>query len=455
MREKPLPRIRGRPTMKDRFNLYEATCKAATQVPTLESFPEMGEFGILAMCMSAADFLTKTQLNFVEPQKPDLVDATINNATTDYQKEKKAAINDQKILDWNTLQGAVDGLTENIRDALDKMYYAQLEDKVLGYKKVKITAYFDHLDKVWCKMDTSAKNEMRLKYFEPWAHGADHITVFSKTLEDEQEILKKLGVTISDEEKTEHFVKQMHASGQFSKEELMKWEKKDTADRTWDNAKTYFTDIVTDNDTYARTQGGTAAAMGFESAANTQEADLGDGLREYLASVASEKETAASTIEQLTAVLATNQQQLTSKDEKILSLTDDVREATANIRKLTDIVAKLTKKVESNSGGGGGGGGGRGGGGGSRRSTKRDGNGNPRVTDDEEDDRDDGGRDLPDFVKNMVNWGGYCHSCGFNPVGKKHTSATCNNKKNGHKDDATAKKRMGGSVANKPKNVQL
>ena len=73
-------------------------------------------------------------------------------------------------------------------------------------KKVKITAYFDHLDKVWCKMDTSAKNEMRQKYFEQWAHGADHITVFSKKLEDEQEILKKLGVTISDEEKTEHFV---------------------------------------------------------------------------------------------------------------------------------------------------------------------------------------------------------------------------------------------------------
>jgi hypothetical protein len=205
-----------------------------------------------------------------------------------------------------------------------------------------------------------------------------------------------------------------------------------------------------DNDTYARTQGGTAASMGFQSAANMEE-DLGDSLREYIASVVGEKETAAATIEQLTGVLATTQQQLATKEEKILSLTDDVREATENIRKLTDIVEKLTKKVESNSGGGGRGGGG----GGNRRSTKRDGNGNPKVTDDEGDDRDDGGRDLPDFVKNMVNWGGYCHSCGFNPVGKKHTSATCNNKKNGHKDDATAKKRMGGSVANKPKNVQL
>ena len=166
MREKPLPRIRGRPTMKDKLSLREAVYKAATTVPTLDSYPTMGEYGILALCMSTPDFLAKTQWNFVEPTKPDLVDATITNATTDYQKEKKSAINDQKILDWNTMQGAVDGLTENIRDALDEMYYVQLEDNVVGYKKVKITAYFNHLDNVWCKMDTSAKNEMRQKYFE-------------------------------------------------------------------------------------------------------------------------------------------------------------------------------------------------------------------------------------------------------------------------------------------------
>ena len=35
------------------------------------------------------------------------------------------------------------------------------------------------------------------------------------------------------------------------------------------------------------------------------------------------------------------------------------------------------------------------------------------------------------------NMGGYCHSCGFHPVGPKHDSDTCTRKKEGHVDTAT------------------
>jgi hypothetical protein len=38
------------------------------------------------------------------------------------------------------------------------------------------------------------------------------------------------------------------------------------------------------------------------------------------------------------------------------------------------------------------------------------------------------------FNRNM---GGYCHSCGYHPVGRIHTSKTCKTKKEGHDDDAT------------------
>jgi hypothetical protein len=38
------------------------------------------------------------------------------------------------------------------------------------------------------------------------------------------------------------------------------------------------------------------------------------------------------------------------------------------------------------------------------------------------------------FNRNM---GGYCHFCGYHPVGRIHTSKTCKNKKEGHDDDAT------------------
>ena len=56
----------------------------------------------------------------------------------------------------------------------------------------------------------------------------------------------------------------------------------------------------------------------------------------------------------------------------------------------------------------------------------------------------------PRWLLKMINIGGYCWSCGYNPMGKSHTSATCKRKAPGHKDDATASNRKAGSEANKP-----
>jgi hypothetical protein len=38
------------------------------------------------------------------------------------------------------------------------------------------------------------------------------------------------------------------------------------------------------------------------------------------------------------------------------------------------------------------------------------------------------------FNRNM---GGYCHSCGYHPITRKHDSKTCKTKKEGHDNDAT------------------
>lgn len=47
--------------------------------------------------------------------------------------------------------------------------------------------------------------------------------------------------------------------------------------------------------------------------------------------------------------------------------------------------------------------------------------------------------DVDGFVKMFYCW---THGLGFNP---KHTSCTCNSKAEGHRDEATVKKRLGGS----------
>ena len=57
----------------------------------------------------------------------------------------------------------------------------------------------------------------------------------------------------------------------------------------------------------------------------------------------------------------------------------------------------------------------------------------------------------------LINWGGYCHTHGFDPIGKGHDSANCNRHPKGffgpvegHNKAATCTNRKGGSEDNKP-----
>ena len=89
---------------------------------------------------------------------------------------------------------------ENIRKALPKKCYEQLENELMGYKEVPILAYFEHLDKIWCRMDTKTRKKMRAEFYEPWDQ-VMHISKFGKHLNKEQKYLKTCGIDIDEEAK--------------------------------------------------------------------------------------------------------------------------------------------------------------------------------------------------------------------------------------------------------------
>ena len=120
------------------------------------------------------------------------------------------------------------------------------------------------------------------------------------------------------------------------------------------------------------------------------------------------------------------QDQLKSKDLQIAALTAQVSRMNNSIQTLTTTIASLPVGNAGGNEGGGRGGGGRGGsgrGGGDR------GKGKPE--------RKTGGRNI----------GGYCWSCGFDPMGMNHSSAagSCFKPEPGHKVEVTAANTMGGS----------
>ena len=62
----------------------------------------------------------------------------------------------------------------------------------------------------------------------------------------------------------------------------------------------------------------------------------------------------------------------------------------------------------------------------------------------------DGPDRRPPWLLKQANMGSYCWTCGYNPTGKEHTSATCKHKALGHIDTATLTNQWGDSGHNKP-----
>ena len=130
-----------------------------------------------------------------------------------YTRTKWASGKKEKMnLEWNMFKtacftrfGALDAICENIRHALPPKCYEQLENELMGYKDVPIHAYFDHLDKRWCRMDTKTRKKMRAEFYEPW-NQVVHISKFGKHLTKEQKYLRTFGIEIDDEAKIQFYV---------------------------------------------------------------------------------------------------------------------------------------------------------------------------------------------------------------------------------------------------------
>ena len=437
IRAQPFTRIHGQPTRKSRDRLLDEASTVASNYDV--PYAWSGDHGLLAEVIGAVNYLRITNLVYVEPAQVEAFNPAITQATTDYQTKKKAAEYEELREAWYTRKGLIQGIGENIRDALDERYYEQLRKKIIGYKNVKITDYFNHLDEKWCKIDTNTIKQMKKEYYEPW-DPQEHITEFTKRLDDDQTDLAANSITISNDDKLQFFIEQMYESKNFERDQYVQWEKKADADKTWANATAYFETITSDNEGYEANIGGTAKRGRYESAANVEE-EKDDQLRLYFDSLA-EAATAdkehiqqmSSTNSSMVSLSTTQQKQLEVKDRQITALIEQVKALTTINKTMTEQLAKSGRN---------GGRGGGGGGGGEKKTEKAAGGAA-------------GEKERPAWLIKLCNVGGYCHSCGFDPVGKGHCSKTCKKKcQPGHKDNATINDRMGGSVAFKPEGFSL
>lgn len=389
VREAPFTRIPGRPTRLNRNTLRSEMCGTASDVDM--PYDYAGEYGLLGDVLNGAEYTALTGLVWIDPEEPEAYDPDIDDTMDDHERKRREANWTEVQQAWWTRKGALRGLCQNYRDAVDKKYHSSLSKPVILYKKVTIKQYFAHLDKKWCKLDTEVIQEMKAHYLRGWEHvEEEEIDTFIKRLNDEQEGLGLDGITISDTDKLQHFLEQMNGSGLFDRRDYQAWEDQLPGEKTWPDACDYYTSLVDSMDSYNKNQGGTAKKSKYESAAHIkqeqQEQEDESALQVFMQAQANKDEIvqAVTSNQNTMSVVQSDMQKMLAALAEQLKTTNAqmVEQAKTSNAQIAALQAQIQTNNKSGGGGGkrnGGGSGGGNGGGDSDRGKENINNGRAKT----------------------------------------------------------------------------
>jgi O6-methylguanine-DNA--protein-cysteine methyltransferase len=121
------------------------------------------------------------------PDQEDQYDPAILATMSDAVRKRMEAAWGDKLISIATRNGTLRGICENYRDAVDKRYYEDLEDKYSGYKDVTIRQFFNELNTVWVKKCLESDEETEEHYLRAVSFGQTHtVSKFAKDLDQEQ-----------------------------------------------------------------------------------------------------------------------------------------------------------------------------------------------------------------------------------------------------------------------------
>jgi hypothetical protein len=289
-------------------------------------------------------------------------------------------------------------------------------------------------------MNTKEKKKIKADYYKPWdVAGGVALSAFTKALDKRKEELTHHNITIDEEDIKEHYMVQMYHSRAFAETDMKEWENKSKADRDdWAIMKTFFREKMALNKAHINnnkrndtTLYGSSANITFEQ--EEKLADMGDQIREYIQQITQAKENVPPTTK-------TNTNTDTSSTGNMA-----IDEMNKRMMKLENMISNMCNNNNNNRGGRGNSNNNNSGGGGNKNINNRNG-GNTNNNNNGNGKSNVNGKRIWPYHKHR-NMGGYCHSYGFHPVGKTHTSETCGYKKSNHDEKATWTNRgTGGST---------
>ena len=139
-------------------------------------------------------------------------------------------------------EGYEEAFKEKIVLACDEAYLATIINKLFGFSDKTVAQMLDHLEQQ-CLALTAREKKTKMKDVNlPWDRDDDIETYFVKTDKLRKDLQENYGIKWPTSMKITQAEDEIYLSNMFSKEELMAWEEKPKAEKTWVHLQTYFKD---------------------------------------------------------------------------------------------------------------------------------------------------------------------------------------------------------------------
>ena len=162
--------------------------------------------------------------------------------------------------------GVINATKHKIIESVNKEWLEEICDKILGFTNVTPLKMLQHFEDRGGDIDYINIQEMKTKRDGPWDTNQHIVTYFSR-VEQAVKRLKEGKVTTSEVKILSNVLFQIKQSGEMEWA-LKEWNKKPEADRTWKNAKTYFSKEYANRRKHAKIE---AKQAGYGSANQAKE----------------------------------------------------------------------------------------------------------------------------------------------------------------------------------------
>ena len=223
-----------------------------------------------------------------------MYDTAIIAGTDDATRRLKEAERAELIGQYETFEGYEAALKTKIEEAYDEPYLENLKNEIFGFSHVTVADMLTHLQSQCLALTTREKTQKLKDVLRKWDADEDVNTFFTKLDKLADELKDEYGIDWPVDLKTNHAVEQMYDSNQFTQDNMMDWEDKPEADKTWVHCQNYFGKLWEKNQRYKPND--SPRSQGYESAANIREATdantekLATNLRQVASAACADKE---------------------------------------------------------------------------------------------------------------------------------------------------------------------